>query len=78
MDVRSDAQSSVIQKAQTVGYLVNIALRALELGPIEQRIEQVEATVNTEALRVFHHILYVRDPHCEARKGFGMMPEGEI
>ncbi|MGZ4852372.1 MAG: hypothetical protein ACXV3D_04185 [Halobacteriota archaeon] len=50
-DVRNDAQSSVIQKARAVGYLVNIALRALELGTIEQRIEQLEATVNTEVWR---------------------------
>ncbi|MGZ4852091.1 MAG: hypothetical protein ACXV3D_02740 [Halobacteriota archaeon] len=51
MDVRDDADSSRIQKARTVGYLVNIALKALELGSIEERVEQLEATINTAAWR---------------------------
>lgn len=50
-DIRSDPQSSRIQQARTVGYLVNIALKALELGAIEERIEQLEATVSREAWR---------------------------
>ncbi len=51
VDVLHDADTSRIQKAMIVGYLVNIALKALGFGAIEERIQQLEATVNTEAWR---------------------------
>ncbi len=47
VDVRNDAESSVIQKARTVGYIVNIALKALELSSIEGRLAALEAATNT-------------------------------
>ncbi len=46
VDVRHDVQSSCIQKARAVGYLVTIALKALELGAIEERTEQLEQALD--------------------------------
>ncbi len=50
-DGRGDAQSSMIQKGRVIGFLVNVALRALELSSIEERLAQLEATITREQWR---------------------------
>lgn len=36
-------ESSAVERARTIGYLCSVAIRAIETGGLEARIEQVEA-----------------------------------
>ncbi len=48
VDVRNDEYSNTIQKARAVGFLINIALKALELSSIEERLSALEESVIKE------------------------------
>ena len=43
--VRDAEDTSVIEKARTIGFLLNISLRAVESGDISSRVEALEAAL---------------------------------
>ncbi len=51
LEVKHDEHSSTTQKARVIGYLINIAMRGLELSSIEERLAALENAATTEAWR---------------------------
>jgi hypothetical protein len=43
--VRSDEEAGTIEKARTIGYLIGVALKAIEAGDTVARLEAVESVL---------------------------------
>lgn len=47
--VRADLGLRTVERARCIGYLANVALRAVETGDLEARLEALESVLKTRA-----------------------------
>lgn len=47
-EVRNAPDATTVERARTIGYLIGVGLKALEIGSLEDRLTQIETTLENE------------------------------